>query len=454
MKRKALALVAAFAALAAVASASSRAPSVAVPQAIKAPEKEGRLLAVIPGSRGPVLGHADKRAVWIGRYSARLRVFNPVVAWAYASEGERLVIATETETGTNNPVSTSTIQFIHSFSVARYGLTKLGEGHVAALSWGDGYVNVVLQRWCCPESIEVVSIDPSSQKIRARTGLANSLLQAARVGSTLVLLVGPSTGLGTATLVVVGPDGGVRTVALDQIVAGHELPNEDESNPDFTKFRQNVPGLAVDPDNGRAFVVPAAGRVAEVSLGSLAVSYHNVAHPVSLFDRVHNWLEPKANAKGLNGPMRTARWLGSGVLAVTGADEAMFKDENGDPRMTWTPAGLTLIDTNSWGSKLIDRGADSFTVAGDTILATGSRWDSRDNASATGMGIAAYGMDGKRRLSLLRGRALSVALAFRSRAYLSGRNNEPLKVVDLAKAKLMKDRRAPIAELLVGDGST
>ena len=149
-----------------------------------------------------------------------------------------------------------------------------------------------------------------------------------------------------------------------------------------------------------------------------------------------------------------ARWLGSGVLAVTGGDEAMFKDANGEPRMSWTPAGLRLIDTNSWGSKVIDRGADSFTLTGDTLLATGSRWDSRDEASSTGMGFAAYGLDGTRKLSVLRGRSLVVALAFRARAYLAGGNNQPLKVVDLGSGKLMKDRKAPIAQLLIGDGST
>jgi hypothetical protein len=453
MRRKALAVVAALAAVAAVAaSASSPSPSVAVPQSVQAPAKGGALLAVVPGDRGPVLGRADKRALWIGRHSPRLRVFNQVVGWAYADEHERLALATEAARESDNPLPA--IQFIHSFSLQRYGMAKLGSGHVAGIAWGAGSVNVVLDHFCCPASFEVVSIDPGSQKIRSRVRLPNMVLQVARAGDTLVVLAAPPTGLGPALLAVAGPDGGVRTVTLDQIVAGRTVAADMENEPDFTAFRQNVPGLAVDPATGRAFVVPAAGSVAEVSLSSLAVSYHAVAQPVSLFGRVHDWLEPRAGAKGLNGPVRMARWLGSGVLAVTGADEAMFKDASGDPRMTWSPAGLTLVDTNSWGSKLIDRGADSFTIGANMLLATGSRWDSRAASDATGMGLAAYRPDGTRALSVLGGRPVSVALAFGARAYLAAGSASRLKVVDLASGKLLKDRRAPLAQLLIGDGST
>jgi hypothetical protein len=451
MRRKAFAVVAVVAALAAVASASSRSPAVAVPQAVKAPAKGGTLLAVVPGARGPVLGRADKRALWIGRYSPRLRIFNPVAAWAYAADRERLVLATEAGSGSTDPIPT--IQFVHSFSVHRYGSTKLADGHVAALSWGDGYVNAVVQRWCCPASTEIVSIDPASRKVRSRERLPNALIQSARIGSTLVLLVGPPAGLGPATLVVVGPDGGVRSTSLGEIVAGSDAPEED-GEVDFTRLHQSIPALAIDPETNRGFVVPASGAVAAVSLSSLSVSYHDVVQPVSLFGRVHDWLEPKARAKGLNGPIRTARWLGNGVLAVTGGDEAAFKDSSGDPRMTWTPAGLTLIDTNSWGSKVVDRGADSFTVSGGILLATGSRWDSREQAPASGMGLAAYGLDGTRHLSVLGGRSVSVVLAFRTRAFVAAGRDHAFTVVDLARGKLMDDRRAPLAQLLIGDASS
>ena len=82
MRRSALAILVGLATLAAVASASTRAPGVAVPQVAKSPAKElGPLLALVPGARGPVLGHADKRALWVGRHSPKLRLYNSVRGW-------------------------------------------------------------------------------------------------------------------------------------------------------------------------------------------------------------------------------------------------------------------------------------------------------------------------------------------------------------------------------------
>src|SRR5438132_13351626 len=99
MRRSALAVLAGLAALAAVASASSRAPAVAVPQAAKSPAKElGPLLAVVPGAHGPVLGRADKRAIWVARKSPKVRLYNSVRAWAYAPDGSAIVLATQPST--------------------------------------------------------------------------------------------------------------------------------------------------------------------------------------------------------------------------------------------------------------------------------------------------------------------------------------------------------------------
>src|SRR5438552_18267231 len=98
MRRSALAVLAGLAALAAVASASSRAPAVAVPQAAKSHAKEvWPLLAVVPGARGPVLGRADKRAIWVARRSPKVRLYNTVRAWVYAPEASAIALATQPE---------------------------------------------------------------------------------------------------------------------------------------------------------------------------------------------------------------------------------------------------------------------------------------------------------------------------------------------------------------------
>src|SRR5919109_2044052 len=201
MRRIALVVLALAAITAAVAAAaSSRGPAVAVPQAVKSSAKGvGPLLAVVPGVRGPVLGRADKRALWIARRGPRLRLRNIFVGWAYSPERDLLAVATEREAGTTDPLPA--VQFIRSSSLARVGITKLDDGHIAALAWGDNRVNVVVERWCCPASVEVISIDAATMKIVSRQRLSNALVQAGRAGGTLVLVVGAAGGVGTATLV-------------------------------------------------------------------------------------------------------------------------------------------------------------------------------------------------------------------------------------------------------------
>src|SRR5207247_2566228 len=191
------------------------------------------------------------------------------------------------------------------------------------------------------------------------------------------LLTAPAHGIGTASLVVIEPTGVLRSVTLAETQAGTDTGDEG-SPPDFAKMRQNIPALAVEPAAGRAFVIPANGSVAEVSLS-------------------------------------------------------------------------TLADTNTWGTKLIDRGADSCAVDGDSLLVTGSTWSDSDR---TGMGLAVYGFDGARKLSVFRGDAARVVLAFRGKAYVDLGRPYTARVVDLTSGRILADRHAPLARLLIGDGST
>ena len=444
MKRIALVLVLAGAVAMVVATASSsRSPAVAVPHSATKPAKEpGPLLAVVPGARGPLIGHADTRAIWVGRRSPKLRIFNPVRAWAYCPDGSAIALATQPETMPGS----GKLQIVDPRLVRRIALVRLPWGNARAVAWGPGRINVVLEDFDAGE-IHVVSVDGSTYRPVARRTLPGAVFGATRVGQTIVLVTGPAHGIGTASLSVIDSDGSVRSVELPQIAAGMDTP--DDVNTDFSKLHQNIPGLAVDPA-GRAFVVPASGPVAEVALPTLAVSYHSLSQPVSLLGRVRDWFEPKAEAKGTNGPMRTAQWLGDGVVAVTGGDESATMGQDHQLRASWTPAGLTLIDTNTWGTKLVDRGADSLEVAGETMLVTGARWE---DSARSGMGFAAYSFDGTRRLSVLRGDAAYVLLAWRGKAYVGVGESNGATVVDLAKGTVVGVRYAPLAQLLIAPSS-
>jgi hypothetical protein len=447
MRRTVVAVLAVAALAAAAAASSSRVPTVAVPKAGRAPAGTGPLLAVVQGRRGPILGRVDRQTLGLARRSPRLALRNPVAAWGYSPDRRVLAVATEILPGTEDPIPL--VQFVDPFSLRRLARTKLDDGHAAALVWAGDRVNLVLERWCCPASFDVVTIDAATHALVSRQRVENAVVNVQRAGNSIVVLTGPAAGIGTAGLTVVDPSGTVRSIVLGQIQAGTDLANADA--PDFTQPHQNIPGLAVDAASGRAFVVPASGAIAQVSLASLAVSYHTVAEPVSFLGRLHDLLEPKAEAKGISGPVRAARWLGDGVIAVFGADESVSVDQNGDPAFGWKPAGLTFVDTNTWGAKSIDPGADSLTIAGDNLLATGSSWASQVQGQH-GMGLVDYGFDGVRRLALFQGRPAFVGLVFRGRAYVYVEG--VLKVVDLAAGTLLRDRVARLPSwLLVGDGS-
>src|SRR5947208_5879531 len=126
MKRSALAVLVAFVTLAAVAaSASSRAPAVAVPQAAKSHAKEvWPLLAVVPGARGPVLGRADKRAIWVARRSPKVRLYNTVRAWVYAPEASAIALATQPEASDGG----AKLHFVEPWRLSRVAVGRVACG--------------------------------------------------------------------------------------------------------------------------------------------------------------------------------------------------------------------------------------------------------------------------------------------------------------------------------------
>ena len=168
-----------------------------------------------------------------------------------------------------------------------------------------------------------------------------------------------------------------------------------------------LPGLAVDAAGDKAYVIAPDGSAVKVDLATLAVSHHHLTHQRSLLARLDNWLQPSANAKGDSGPIRHAQWLGDGLLLVAGSNMHDTRTLASDP------SGLELVDTRSWTAQTIDPRADSFAVADGLLLATGTRW--RGNTNPTGMGLAAYGRDAKRRFALLPGRDVWLDTTLRDR---------------------------------------
>jgi hypothetical protein len=267
-----------------------------------------------------------------------------------------------------------------------------GFGHVVETAWLGGRLVAIVDRCCSEEGVTegltVSVLDPVRKRGVMGHTLNGSIQAAERTDSKLVLLIGPRADLGTARLVVADAEGEMATVSLERIAAGVEIRTG------HTVSRSARPGLTLDRERNRAFVVGAGAPVAEVDLTTLSVQYHELGTPVSLLGRLRDWLEPEAVAKVMpNGPERHARWLGNGYLAVWGLDNTTTLDQRGNGQMRQSAAGVKLIDTHDWSVRTLDRQASGLAVADRTLLAFGWLWDSSAQ-EAGGVGLTAYGEDG------------------------------------------------------------
>jgi hypothetical protein len=282
-------------------------------------------------------------------------------------------------------------------------------GPIGALTWLAAERLLAVQE-VGNERQQLLAIDVARRRVTARRALAGSVLAVARTPRELVLLVAPANAVGRARLAVADPQGPIRFVRLERILAGSRLVDAAEH-----RLERRIPGLAVDPQGRRAFLVDPR-IVAEIDLRTLAVAYHEPKRQLT------------ARAKSSTGPFRSARWLGDGLLAASGTDGER-------------PAGLLLVDTRSWTVRTLDPDATSFVLAGDLLLATGAD------------GLSAYGRDGARRFRLFDGSQTWVDRVHAGRAYV-GTREQLLRIVDLSTGKVVGKRTDPLPELLVGAGGS
>jgi hypothetical protein len=314
---------------------------------------------------------------------------------------------------------------------------RLAGGPIGALAWlAPGRVIAVQE--ISGERQRLITVDLVKQRVAARRALGGSVQQLARTTEELVLLLAPAGAIGPARIAVADRAGGIRFVRLDRILAGSKLLGTGSGH----RVDARLPGLAVDPLGRRAFVVDKA-VAAEIDLKAGTLSYHSLDRASSFLSRLWNWLEPAAAAKQVSGHHRQARWLGASLLAVSGTDI-----EQG----TMQPAGLLVVDTRDWSVRSINRGATGFHVAGDVLLAAGGSWDAATERT-TGIGLAAYGFDGRKQFQLFDGQLAWVAQLYGGRAYVGISGQETLRVVELATGSVLTTRQQPLPWLLLGEGA-
>jgi hypothetical protein len=407
----------------AVAITASRAPLLAlVPELGALARIDPRSLRPLPGRRidagsGGCVPRSGGQACFM------------VPPWTRSPDGSRLAVARNRR---------RTIHSLRLVDVKRLRVNadlRLAGGPVGLLAWLAPRRLLAVQEVCCAGRQRLLAVDASSGKVVVRRGLRGAVLRVARTAKALLLLVAPANAIGPARLVVADPGGAVRAVRLGRVRGGSRLVDRSSF-----RTRQRLPGLAVDAAGRRAFVVE-HGRVAEIDLDSLTVTHHDLVQPASAARRPRHRPERAVHAKAADGRTRFAHWLGGGLLAVAGADEE---------RDGIRPAGLSLVDTRAWTARTIERGASDFVVAGDLLLATGT---GDPSTGGRGIGLAAYGLDGRERFRLFAGSEAGVHEVYGGRAYVGitrpdGRR-APLRVVDLESGRVVGRRHLPLPWLVL-----
>jgi hypothetical protein len=352
--------------------------------------KRGALLAcaatvlVIPSalalggvSRQPLLGvsfkHGADRLVWLdpltlrqsGSRSLGLPAFT---SWDRSPDGAGLAVAGDG----------GRVRFVNLRRMRTIGVVTLNGFSTPGIAWLTPRTVLVY------DTLYVAAVDPLSLRVRWRKTLPKAITPfsfeaKARSSKGLVFLLSPTgDSVGETTLVSIDLTGQVRSQVLTEILSGVQ---QDPSGASL--FTGSLPGLALDPQAGRAYVISGDGLAAEVDLATLAVSYH---HPPMR--------TLASTTKVLNGPSRRAIWLGNGLIAVTGDNGHSSIDPANTAPDSDTPAGLTIINTATWTAHTVDSTTSDIAPAGETLLAWDWTAQTSPPSAGTGSGLSAYGLDG------------------------------------------------------------
>lgn len=268
---------------------------------------------------------------------------------------------------------------------------------------------------CSGSASSVLVVDPVRQRLVSRKTLKGDLFRISRsTNGVMVGLLAPLDGIGATRLVVVDGTAFVRSVALPNIRAGTKLLDQETY-----RMRIEHPALAVDPRGLKAAVIPASGAVALVDLSALSVTPRSVRALA-------------AARKTIEGADRTAVWTWNDTIAVTGTNWIA------DTTHHSTPAGLTVINTADWTSRMVDpEGVSvSYNGLGGVLLSAGAVWDAATEKSI-GHGLTGFGFDGTQRFHTFGNDAIWVAAFAGTYAYVADNAFKNFQIVDTTTGQII-----------------
>lgn len=400
------------------------------PRPLAADKEQGALLGAVRGSTLERLARLDETTLrpLPGRTPVLGRSTD---AWAFSPDRSQIVFASQRVN------STPALRFVDVARMrTRADLGLPADTYVQALAWIAPRRLLALHTTTSGYAVTVV--DPRRPRLLSRRYFEGAVANVGRWPGGLVVLVGRAQSIGPSRLVVFEAGGAMRSVELSEILAGWEM-EEDHLG------RTRAPALAVDSSGRTAYAVDPTGRVAEIDLATLVVSYHTPGEPQSLLSRFAAWLQPAAAAKAFEGPTRSARFVADGVLAVYGEDHYAVPDPGEGFREGRRGAGLTLIDTRTWTSRVIDPTSSEAWADSGGVLSVSTVCE---RESCRGDGVTGYTARGDRRFKLLEGKTAWVDAVYAGRAYVYV-SHERMRVVDL-QTGAVEEREAPLPRVLLG----
>jgi len=359
--------------------------------------------------------------------------------WAYSPDKATLAVELQSVTTDPSTEPTSSFRFVSVASLAPSGDLSLGSGYTYGAFWPAPDRLIAIVGHCCRLPAEVVVVDPLAMRVLDRSRLAEgNPLWVRRGGDRLVVMSVPAARIGPVALTAIDARGAARTLTLDRIDGGFE-PMGAESQ---LCYKSVAPGLAVKPDGSRAFVVSPNGLVADVDLQSLSVAYHSLGIGRTV---------AAVNKRPVESVSRMARVLPNGFLAVTGWEDHPYTDSGGGEHTQYIRAGLALVDTSTWATTIVDDSTDWFAIAGNTLLATGSRGHTPGYTTTVGAtpapmppgaGLTGYSLGGTPRFHRFKDGEVLPLQIYGNRAFVYVDGSEPdlLKVVDIRSGKIVGTR--------------
>jgi hypothetical protein len=346
--------------------------------------------------------------------------------WARSPDGSRIALVPK-------PSETNERLFIIGArgSLAVFVRVWLPGEDVCRLAWPSARrLVLVLTRgpacYTMTKRARLLVVDPlRGRVVKKRWLFGRELVMAtARTRDGLALLLAPRARRIGARLLLVS-EARTRTIALPLHVSPRAL---DKSS------LGGAIGLAVNREDGHAYLVEPDGGLLDVNLTSGKVSAYTP--PLR---------NPAAAEKGPVQSIVQTLYVARGVLAITGVRRT------GNGRLL--PLGLRLTDTRTWRSKLVDPMATGMAYLGNTVLAFQPFFDQL-GAGTTAIGLRGYSLDGQMRFRILAGKPITVTRVQGQYGYAAGPSGT--SVVDVRRGALEPTHPDALAispfELLAGTG--